>query len=266
MTETMLQFEGLSYRFPGSGRQIGPLQGAVHAGERVGLIGPNGAGKSTLLRLLTGFAKADRGRILLQGQPLSALTPRDRAQLLAVVPQSIGLQVALSVEQVVGLGRLAHQELWERFGWAQAASFTHRQALEGAMQATDTGSLRCRLFSSLSGGEAQRVLLAMALAQDSPILLLDEPTAHLDPGHGQQILRLLQDLAMQHGKSVIMAHHDLTTVGLYSDTLWLLAEGRMVAHGPSEEVLASRALRDAYGMEFLTVRHPVSGRSMLFSG
>ncbi len=255
-----LTVEEIRHAFPHGGAQFGPVSGDAWPGRRIGLIGPNGAGKSTLLRLMSGYLKPTGGAIRIDGVPMGRLSAAERARLVAVVPQSLGVQVDLTVEEVVALGRLSHLTWRER---VSLAASPRTAAVEAALELTATAPLRRRSFSSLSGGEAQRVLLAMALAQDAPILLLDEPTAHLDPGHARRFLGLVESLAQERGKTVVMAHHDLSTVGLFTDALWLLAGGRLRAAGPSEAVLASPELGAVYGTEFMTVRHPRTGRTML---
>jgi iron complex transport system ATP-binding protein len=213
---------------------------AVAPGEIVALIGPNGAGKSTLIRAVSGVLKRKAGRVRFNDQDLHALTNRERAKLLAVVPQARPLGGAFSVEQTVLLGRTAHMDMLGR------ASAEDHRAVAWAMKKTGVDDFAKRRNAELSGGERQRVLLARALAQQTPILLLDEPTNHLDLRHQVNFLSLVQNLAQQENLAVLMALHDLNQVSMYADRVVLLVDGQPVALGAPSEVLTAENVNTAY--------------------
>ena len=213
----------------------------LRRGERLALLGPNGAGKSTLLLALGGLLKPAAGRVELQGRPLEAWSPRDRARVMAAVPQTIGAPVALSVRDAVATGRLPHLGDWS--GWSAG----DQGAVEDAIAAVDLAGLRDRTLDQLSAGERQRVWLAMALAQDPRILLLDEPTAHLDVHHAWTLLHLVTRLANERELAVLFSTHDLNLAATFATRIVLLKAGRIAAAGTADEVLNAAILSDVYG-------------------
>jgi iron complex transport system ATP-binding protein len=231
-----LRAEGLSLHL--GGRPV--LQG-VDAGFGPGwtaIVGPNGAGKSTLLRLLAGLAQPDAGFVLLDGQPLADLAPRERAARLAWLAQAAEVTGELSARETVALGRLAQR------GLVAAPTPADEAAVDAAMAATGCTAWAGRRLRSLSGGERQRVLLARALATGALVLLLDEPTTHLDPPHQVALSRLMRRLAATH--TVVSVLHDLT-LALRADRLLLLVEGRVQAAGTPGELSLHAALEAAFG-------------------
>jgi iron complex transport system ATP-binding protein len=225
----------------------------VPSGAWLSIVGPNGAGKSTLLRHLTG-AVAGTGTIWLDGRPIGDLPRRERARLVALVPQSPVLPVGLSVADYVLLGRTPHIR---PLGVETAADVA---AVHDALAHLDLLGLADRELVTLSGGERQRVLIARALAQAAPIVLLDEPTTALDVGHQQQVLELVDDLRRAHDLTVVTTMHDLTLAGQYADRLLLLDEGRVVIEGAASEVLTEEHLAAYYGARVRIIYeggHPV---------
>ena len=198
----------------------------VKPGEWLCIIGPNGAGKSSLLRAIAGVVP-HAGKILVDGSPLTARSSRRRAQLIAYVPQSPVLPSGMTGAEYVLLGRNPF-----------VTHFGRESELDHSMVDVDT----------LSGGERQRLVIARAIAQEAPILLLDEPTAALDIGHQQQALELVDKLRREHGLTVVSAMHDLTLAGIYSDRLILMHAGHVVAHGPAQDVLRPETLGEFYGV------------------
>jgi iron complex transport system ATP-binding protein len=225
----------------------------VAAGELVGLVGPNGSGKTSLLRAITGAVRTERGRVLLEGRDAATLSRRERALLVAVVPQTPALPEAFTALEVVLMGRSPHLRLLENEGAADV------RAAQAAMLATATRPLAARPVGRLSGGERQRVVLARALAQQTPLLLLDEPTAHLDIGHQASVLRLMRDLCRGDGRAVLAAVHDLTLAAQYCDRLVMLRAGTVVAEGPPRVVLQRPLLEDVYGAGVSVFPHPQTG-------
>ena len=213
----------------------------VAEGERIALVGPNGAGKTTLLRALTGLIPY-AGRLALRGREVADWRPKDRAREVALVRQQSDLAVDFTARELVALGRAPH------LGWAQALRPDDRARVDAALDAVDLGALADRPVTQLSGGEQQRVALAQALAQDAPLLLLDEPTAHLDVRHQLDLLDRLGALA-EAGRTVVAALHDLDRAAAFADRLWVLAEGTLAADGPPADVLTPALLRRAFGVE-----------------
>ena len=215
----------------------------VGAGERVALIGPNGAGKSTLLRVITGVLEPVAGDVRLDGAPLARLDRAAIARRLAVVPQQAVLPFATRVEEVVALGRLPHEDP------IRGPRPADRAAVAAAIERVGLGHLLGRDARELSLGERQLVLLALAVAQSAPLLLLDEPTAHLDLRHQVGAMELLTDLNERDGTAVVAVLHDLALAGLFFPRLVLLDRGRIVADGSPQEVLTDDRIRDVFGVD-----------------
>lgn len=215
----------------------------ANPGEVLALLGPNGAGKSTLLKALAGLLPYD-GRVELGDADLSTLSPRRRAQRISYVPQRSLLRSALSVKDVVALGRYAHA------GGFGGLSKSDREAIERALETAHAASLENRIFTQLSVGEQQRVLLARALASDAPIVLLDEPTAALDVGEGMAVLALIRRLA-ERKHTIIVVLHDLADARSTTDRALLLKEGRVVEHGQTRDVVAAEPIRSVYGVRLI---------------
>ncbi|MBA2498059.1 MAG: ABC transporter ATP-binding protein [Acidimicrobiia bacterium] len=212
----------------------------VADGEWVAVVGPNGAGKSTLLRFLAGLVPGD-GDLVIDGQAAATLSRRQRARLVALVVQTPTIPEGTTVGDYVLLGRTPHIRPLGREGPADFA------AVHAALERLDLLALAGRLVTTLSGGERQRVLVARALAQDAPVVLLDEPTTALDVGHQQQVLELVHELRRDRGLTVVTTMHDLTLAGQYADRLVLLDAGRVVVDGPAGEVLTEDNLARYYG-------------------
>lgn len=230
----------------------------VNKGEILGLVGPNGAGKSTLIKVLSGVLGATAGKALIDGQEITSLTPTQRARSLAVVPQARQLGGAFSVEQAVLLGRTAY------LGFLGKPNPSDLKKVNWAMEQTAVDSLADRKLAEISGGEQQRVLLARALAQDSPVLLLDEPTNHLDLRYQVNLLKLLKSLVKNENLAVLMAMHDLNQVSGIVDRVALLVDGCLQAVGKPEQVLTPENINKAYQTEVETFSHPNTGRHYIF--
>lgn len=219
----------------------------LRGGEVAGLLGPNGAGKSTLIRLLAGALEPEAGRVRLEGLEAGGRASQ-RARRLAVLPQGEPEPAGLTVRDVVEMGRYVH-------GGAAADG---GRAVERALAASGALELADRPFLELSGGERQRVLLAQALAQEPKVLLLDEPTAHLDLRYQAELLELVRRQA-EAGLAVLAALHDVNLAALFCDRLLVLSGGRLVAQGRPEEVLRPDLLEAVYRTPLAVVRHPVLG-------
>ena len=211
------------------------------AGDRslVGVIGPNGSGKSTLLKCIYRVLKPSEGAVFVDGQPLSEYRVRDSAKKIAVLAQHNFYNFEFTVQNVVLMGRAPHKRTLER---DSAADF---KIVHEAMERVGVAPLRDRLFSTLSGGEQQRVLLARALAQQTPCLILDEPTNHLDIKYQLELLDLVRSL----DRTVIAAIHDLNIAAMYCDTIFVMQSGRIVAAGAPRDVLTRSLIRSVYEVD-----------------
>ena len=212
----------------------------IRAGERVALVGPNGAGKSTLLRVVTGLVRPATGRVLIDGTPIDELSRDAIARRLAVVPQQATLPFATLVEEVVALGRLPHEDP------LRGARPGDKAAVAAAIEQVGLGNLLGRDARELSLGERQLVLLGLAIAQASPVLLLDEPTVHLDLRHQVDTMELLVDLNERQGLTVLAVLHDLALAASFFPRFVVLDAGRIVADGPPAEVMTPDRIRETF--------------------
>jgi iron complex transport system ATP-binding protein len=259
----LLEVEGVSVTYRSGGREIRALNNAslsLAAGEVVGLVGPNGSGKTTLVRVVTAVVRPNAGRVVVAGRDVSRMKQVELARLVGVVPQEPVLPPAFTVLACVLMGRTPHLRLLQNEGAHDL------EAARRAMRATDTWDLAERMLGELSGGERQRVVVARALAQETPILLLDEPTAHLDLGHQAAVLGLMRRFARDEGKAVLAVVHDLTLAARYCDRLVMLRGGSVIASGTPAEVLTPARLRDVYGVTVDVFPHPVTGRPVVAPG
>ena len=225
----------------------------VEAGEMVGLVGPNGAGKTTLLRLAGGLLRPHGGTVRLCGRDPSSLGPGQRARLVAALPQSPTVPHDFAVLDLVLLGRTAH---------LSPLSWEGRRDVEAALEvlrSVGLGGYEDRPLATLSGGERQLALLAMALVQEAPLLLLDEPTASLDLAHQSQVMERVADLQKERRGATLVAIHDLTLAAQYCRRIVLLADGVIVAQGPPEEALTVESVCRAYGAHVRVLAHPETG-------
>jgi iron complex transport system ATP-binding protein len=251
-----LDVSDVAYRY-GAGFQFGPVTLGLQRDEMTALLGPNGSGKSTLFRLIAGGLRPAQGTICLAGTPVAALSPRRRARQLAVVPQAVSIPPGYTVREVVAFGRTAYAPLLAGF------TPTDHRAIDRALTLTDTTRLADRQFGTLSGGERQRGLLAMALAQEPHLLLLDEPTAHLDIHYQVDMLDLLFQLHAAGEITVLVTLHDLNLAALYFPRLVLLADGRIVADGNAEAVLQPAVLDPVFAGRVRVLRHPTHNVPMV---
>jgi len=226
----------------------------VGRGECVAVIGPNGAGKSTLLRALAGVLPLLGGEVRLDGRPLAALGRRAIARRLAGVPAELNPAFSFRAREIVAMGRHPYMSLLGDLGRED------ERAVSEAMAATESEGLAGRRFDELSSGERQRIALAQALAQEPHVLLLDEPTAHLDLTHQTHLLDLLKELQTSRGLAIVLVSHDLNLAAEYADRLLLLDGGRPRAVGSPEEVLDYRVIEDVYRTVVVVERNRVSGR------
>lgn len=244
MATAELAAEAVSYRVGGR-PLVDRVSLGVRSGEVVALIGPNGAGKSTLLKLLAGDLPPSAGRVVLNGRPLDTYRAAELARLRAVMPQQTVLQFAFTALEVVLMGRSPHA----RDGRADV------EVALACMTRTDTDHLAPRTFPSLSVGEQQRVTLARVLAQETPVLLLDEPTAALDIRHQELVMALAREAAAA-GAAVLAVLHDLNLAAAYADRIAVLSGGRLVAEGAPWQVLTEALLTTVFEHPIAVTRHP----------
>ncbi len=252
----MLEIHALSVNY-GIQRVLEDVSLSVQPGEILALIGPNGAGKSTLLRAVSGVIPIRFGEIRVAGKDLAHLSTTQRARYLAVVPQARNLPSAFTVYQTVLLGRTPH------LSWLGQAGPLDHARVRLALDQTQCLALAERRVGELSGGEQQRVLLARALAQDTPALLLDEPTTHLDLQHQTNLLNLIRQLASQEKLAILLVLHDLNLAGLYADRVALLVQGHLQATGSPKEVLTEDNLAAVYQVPVHVVPHPDYGTPLV---
>lgn len=239
---SLLALESAIYAYPGAPPVLNGVSAAAGAGELIAIIGPNGAGKSTLLDLVAGLKTPASGRCLVDGRD-SAATPRGAwCRLVAHVPQQAPANVPFTVEEVVLTGRIP-------YGRGLYENDDDYRAMEEAMERMRLAPFRDRSFQTLSGGEQQRVLLAAALAQQSPVLLLDEPSAHLDPQNEARLWALLHDLRAL-GRLILVVTHHLLLAAHHSDRIWLLHHGTLAADGTPGEALQPERLQAVFGVPF----------------
>ena len=246
----MLKLDDVRFGYASRQQFLGPVSLEVRRGECWAIVGPNGAGKTTLLRLMAGLRKPHAGGLYLSGEPLDLMSHRRRARKLTFVPQHTPTDLDLGVRDIVLMGRFPHRSL----GLFESAE-DYRIA-DRAMALTETSSFADRPLATLSGGEAQRVHVAAALAQEPELLLLDEPTASLDLEHQLAIFRVLRDRAQHDGLAVVVVTHDVNLAGQFCSHVLLLDRGRVVASGSPADVLTPEVLEPVYGVELATLAMP----------
>lgn len=217
------------------------------------IIGPNGCGKSTLLRVLTGILPASRGSVTLEGSPLTTLRPRQIARRLAMLPQTPLAPEGMTVADLTARGRQPHQP------WYRQWSREDEQIIADAMTATRVDDLADRPLEELSGGQRQRAWIAMTLAQQTDVLLLDEPTTHLDLAHAVEVLELIVELRRATGRTICMVLHDMTLAARFSDHLVVLEQGRVRCEGTPQQVMTEDLLLDVFGLRARVFADPVDG-------
>jgi iron complex transport system ATP-binding protein len=252
----MLKVKALNVRY-GERRALRDVSFEVPRGMILGVIGPNGAGKTTLIRALSGVLPIESGQIDVDGKDLRRMGEQERARQVAVVPQARNLPPAFTGREMVQLGRTPY------LNWLGQLSQRDLLRVDSAMRRASTLELADRRMGDLSGGEQQRLLLARALAQEAPLMLLDEPTTHLDLQYQISLLDAVRALVDQEGLTVVMTLHDLNLVSRYADRLCLLVEGRLEASGTPDEVLDPELLSRVYHVPLQRLRGAEGGRPII---
>ena len=256
MNKHILNIQNLCCGYPKF--QLSDINMDIPKGSFAGIIGPNGSGKTTLFRAITGTLGLKSGKILLSDKNLKSFSLRERAQNIAIVSQFIEAG-DMSVEDYVMMGRIPYHNRFSFFEGEEDFQIARKY-----MEMTDTGRFKDQLMSELSGGEQQLAAIARALTQQPQLLLLDEPTSHLDITHQVHILNVLQQLNQEMGLSVLMVIHDLNLASEYCDRLILVNQGRIHTQGTPEEVLTFQHIEDVYKTVVVTQNNPLSGKPAVF--
>lgn len=226
-------------------------------GEITVIIGPNACGKSTLLRALSRLLRPKDGTVVLDGESIHRLPTKQVARLLGLLPQSPVAPDGILVGDLVARGRTPHQSLFQQ--WSKA----DEHAVRAALDATGTADLADRAVDELSGGQRQRVWIAMALAQQTGLLLLDEPTTFLDITHQIEVLDLVAELNRRDGRTIVVVLHDLNLACRYAHHIVAMREGRIVANGAPHDVITADSIRAVFGLESIVIADPLSGTPLV---
>ena len=251
-----LSAEGVDYGYPD--HPVGTdLSMVVPSGSFTTIVGPNACGKSTLLRVLSRLMKPSAGQVLLDGRAISSYSSRQVAQQLGLLPQSSIAPDGITVTDLVGRGRFPYQSALRQWSRADEA------AVREAMRNTGIADLADRLVDELSGGQRQRVWVAMVLAQQTPLVLLDEPTTFLDIAHQLEVLELLATLNRQHGRTIVAVLHDLNHAARYSDRVIAMRDGAIVAAGTPAEVFTEQSVERIFDLPCRVIDDPVTGTPLI---
>lgn len=228
----------------------------IPAGSFTAIIGPNACGKSTLLRAMAGLLAPASGRMVLDGKAIASLSPREIAQRLGLLPQTATAPEGITVTELVARGRYVHQRLLRQW------SAEDRRAVDDALALTDVSELADRRVEHLSGGQRQRVWIAMVLAQQTPLILLDEPTTYLDIAHQMDVLNLLHELNIA-GRTIVAVLHDLNHAARYASHIIAMKDGQVIAAGPPADVITAATVSAVFGLEIEVIPDPVTGNPMV---
>jgi len=256
MPDTAIHIEDFSFSFS-QAPVLRHVSADVMRGEMLSIIGPNGAGKSTLLKCIMRILSGGSGTISVNGRSLADYSQKELARVLSYVPQGEGKLLPYSVEEFAMMGRYPHLSPFS------SITDTDRTAVKTALEATGMNAFCGRQMSTLSGGECQKVLVAAAVAQGAGIILLDEPTAFLDPRHQDEIHRIIKRINHESGTTIVSVTHDINMAVLTSNRILALRRGEIAFCGTSDELMNNTVLRDIYGKKFLFANHPINGRTII---
>jgi len=248
----IVEVEDLSAGY-GDGFVIHDLDFSLEAGEFVTILGKNGSGKSTLIKTLLGLLKNVAGRAKVAGQDISRLNSRQIAKIVAYVPQIFDATFEFTVQEIIHMGRYAHQGRFER------PTPEDERTIEEVMRSARVSPLKDKKLAHLSGGERQRVFIARALAQDTPLLFLDEPSSHLDISYQLDVYRLLKRLQEEKGKTILCTEHNINLAIPFSNRIMFLKDGRIHSLGPPRDLITGESIRDVFAAE-VDVRENVHSR------
>lgn len=237
-----LEVEKIKYGY-GEKMVLNEISFSVRKGEFISILGPNGSGKSTLLKTLNNIYKPWEGKILVRGKNIKELKKKELAKNMALVLQDNSVDYEFTVEDIVLMGRHPHK------GRFQREDENDYKIISESLEMTNTTELRHRKITELSGGERQRVMIAKALAQRASIILLDEPTSHLDINHQIEILKLLKDMNKKKGTTIILVIHDINLGVRYSDKIIILNKGKILDKGKPEEIITKKNIESAYNIK-----------------
>ncbi|MFI8849975.1 ABC transporter ATP-binding protein [Streptomyces sp. NPDC053499] len=259
MTESRLTARELTLAYE-ENTVVEDLDLEVPHGRVTVIVGPNACGKSTLLRALGRLLKPRQGSVLLDGRELSRIPTRTIARSIGLLPQTPVAPEAITVADLVARGRQPHQRWWQQ--WSEE----DERAVTDAMERTNVAQLAERGVDELSGGQRQRVWIAMALAQETDLLLLDEPTTYLDISHQVEVLDLVRQLNHERGRTFVAVLHDLNTAARYADHLVAMKAGRIVAQGPPSQIVTADLVREVFGLDSVVVPDPVTDSPLVVPG
>ncbi|WAA09186.1 ABC transporter ATP-binding protein [Fervidibacillus albus] len=231
----------------------------ITKGKITTIIGPNGSGKSTLLKTIGRILKKEKGKIFLQEQDMQKMPTKEIAKRLAILSQSPAAPLQLKVEELISFGRYPHRKNINRL------STKDMEIMEWAMDVTNTLNFRNRELGELSGGQRQRVWLAMALAQETDILLLDEPTTYLDMAHQLEVLKIIQNLNVKHGATIVMVLHDINHAARFSHNMIAMKKGKIIDNGPPSKIMTPKILKEVFDIEAKIIRDEDLGVPFCFS-
>lgn len=251
-TQHRIAVENLTLAY-GTTRVLDALTLPIERGKVTVLAGPNGCGKSTLLRAIRRLLRGSAGQVLLDDVDIARMSGKDLALQIGLLAQSPSAPGDMSVEELVRLGRYPHQTMMQPWSPRDA------EAVERAMVGTGVTGLRTRPISSLSGGQLQRVWIALVLAQETDVICLDEPVNHLDIAHQLECLDLVKRLNREHGRTIVLVLHDLNLAARYADQLVFVREGRIAARGTPAELMSARLIEDVFGVHATIITDPVHG-------
>ena len=248
-----MEIKGITFSYDNKNNQLHDINSSVKRGEITTIIGPNGCGKSTLLGVMSNNYSPQQGQIILDGKEIRQYKPKDFAKKLAVVHQQNEAPSDMTVEKLTTYGRLPHRSMFS------SITEEDEEAIEWALTCTNLQGKRHVQIDSLSGGEKQRVWIAMSLAQKTQFLFLDEPTTYLDIYYQYEILDLVKQLNTEHGLSIVMVLHDINQAIQYSDTIIVMKDGHIVLKGKPEEIITKQLMADIYGINVIVKQDEQTG-------